>query len=669
VQYHHVGEAKSLVRKFKEKTKIAGVLATPRISRNDVLYFPEELAKQHGKIVPIDLEHNHEKTIGYARLAWNQELQRLEYTGEISDHEIEGKLQDGMEYHTSLEGGCESEPICSAQQCHTACVGETDISRMALVVEPGIPETTVNIVAESAPNSSLSLVSKKSKLLSTTTEVSKEQKKECNCHTEQDHECPEGQKWDAEAGKCVEKPTESVDQTELASMLSWFRSKTKENKPELIDRDSTLGKKAVEGMEQTFYRAEEARAKRPDVAGTADELRTVVNPLIENLKGLNRELEENNKAKLKAIESTRPKAQVGAGEPVKTAISEAYTKFKEFWENTDIPHISWKVSKEQWLKDHGYNPRTGKFIANKTIKETITATNVPAITFQNRIILDPTDITEFAARSATNVQEAGPGTDLINWYTGDAGGAGFEDQTVGTTFTDRTVTITRVQGQLSKRVMGVKVAYYDIHDIPGGILEHVNEAIGLRAIADENAFIVGTATGGFSQAGFTPTNWVNGNDGTTISAENLSGDPMTRLGLTAAKRKIAQQGFNVMPGAQLTILHPEPYYELLVDTNLNNFYQFANPEITRDAVLEMIYGTDIAVSTAIPFNDDTNDMWRNVMLTKGVTSGLGVQSGGGLEFEADRRNDVAQVFVSGRHRAVGARILEVSGCRISTTKT
>jgi len=706
VHRHVIAEALTKVSKTAESTRIAGVLATPRVSRNNVLYLPEQLAKNHGKTVVVDLEHNHDHTIGIAKLSWNSELQRLEYAGEIHDSTLEQQLKDGQEYHTSLEGGCQSTEVCGENKCYNACVANTNIERMALVLEPGIPESSVQIVERyvAEPNDERppqawwdackatgksdelcgyiffhSLGGDRSKADPAMFKEDSSLKRECSCKsrlsatqpTKEMEECPDGQEWDAEAGKCVMKKQESqsfdalmkqdVKTTEeLKSMLSWFRAKKAEESMSAVDPDSSLGKKANETITQAAYKAEERRAQQPSVVGKA-ELEQVVNPVIEQLKSMNKELADRSKVKTQPIAEVAPQRM--------SIIQEKYSKFMEFWNDREKMSMAWDVKKEAWLRDHDMDRRTGQFTINKTIKEAITATNVPAITFQNQILLDPTDLTKTAIRQFTNLVEAGEGTDLVNWYTGNAGSAGFEDQTVGTTFTDRTVTVTRQQAQLSKRVMGVKVGYYDVHDIPGGILAFVNEVIGLRAIADENAFIVGTSSGGFSESGFTPTNWVDGNDGTVISAENLASDPMKREGIVAAKRLIAAQGFPVTPGAQVTILAPQPYYELLVDTNLNNYYQFAKPEITTDAVLEMIYGSQIVVDTAIPFNDDTNDMWRNVMLTKGLTSGLGVQSGGGLEFEADRRNDVAQVFVSGRHRAVGKRILENSGCRISTTKT
>jgi len=168
-------------------------------------------------------------------------------------------------------------------------------------------------------------------------------------------------------------------------------------------------------------------------------------------------------------------------------------------------------------------------------------------------------------------------------------------------------------------------------------------------------------------SGFTPTNWIRGDTGATITAENTASVAMQREGIVHAKKKISQSGFDVSPGNQVVFLDPEPYAELLLDSALDNFYQYARPEITAQGVLEAIYGADIVPSANVPFNDDTTDMWRNAMITKGITNGLGV--GQELEFEADRRNDVSQVFVTARHRLIGARILEKSGCRISTTKS
>lgn len=673
MQYHHIGESKTLVRKLKEKTKIAGILATPRISRNNVLYFPEELAKQHGKIVPVDLEHNHERTIGYAKLSWNRELQRLEYVGEISDHSIENQLQDGVEYHTSLEGGCASEEVCSATACHTACVGEMNISRMALVIEPGIPETSVNVVES---GSSLNALGKKSKPLSQET-ITKETK-ECNCHKEMDgdgsHDCPEGKKWDADAGKCVDKESakEALPVEEIKSMLSWFRTKKESAEAGLIDRDSTLGKKANEVVTQTAFKAEERHLRNTELVGKA-ELEAVINPAIAELKEMNKQLKEQ--AKIKEVRLPTATVAQGAGTSSWRAVIESkrqdFTNLAKGLQSS----MGWIINKNEFLKENLERDPSAPWgrlrIKNRNtpehVMETVTATNVPAITFQRRIVFDPSGISNTPVRQYLNVQTVGEGTNQVNFYSGDATGAAFADITVGTAMTDQTLTVTRSNATLDHTGELVKVGYPDLHDIPGDVMAHLNEALALRAIQNEGEYVYGTDTGGWAASGFTPTNWVRGDTGATITAENVASVAMKRDGIVHAKKKISQQGFDISPGAQVTILDPEPYAELLLDTNLNNYYQYARPDITAQGVLETIYGCDIVPSANIPFNDDTNDMWRNVMLTKGITNGLGV--GQELEFEADRRNEVSQVFVTARHRLIGARILEKSGCRISTTKS
>jgi len=281
VHYHKVGESTAKIIKTKEGSKIQGVLAIPRVSRNNVLYLPEQLARNHGKTIVVDLEHNHNHNIGFARLSWNKELQRLEYSGQISDREVETRLKDGVEYHTSLEGGCESEEICGENTCYTACISNTNIERMALVLEPGIPETTVNITESVPPfstarfDSSLNQASKKSKPLS---QESKTVKKECGCTKEMDgdgsHDCPEGKKWDAEAGQCVAKETFAVtpEVEEKLVTMGWYKPKKEQAPVAVIDPDSTLGKKAIEATTNAFNVGLDKREAHSSLVGKEEQI-------------------------------------------------------------------------------------------------------------------------------------------------------------------------------------------------------------------------------------------------------------------------------------------------------------------------------------------------------------------------------------------------------------
>src|SRR5688500_11483419 len=100
---------------------------------------------------------------------------------------------------------------------------------------------------------------------------------------------------------------------EQAIALKWFRSRCKESeKPSVIDRDSTLCKKAAEMVEDCGCKAAEKREHMPDAKGKAE--LEYLNPIIEALKETNKALGEIDREKLKAMEAApKPKAEVSGG--------------------------------------------------------------------------------------------------------------------------------------------------------------------------------------------------------------------------------------------------------------------------------------------------------------------------------------------------------------------
>lgn len=89
----------------KEKKRLSGILAIPRISRNSDLYLPEELAKAHGKTVLILWKHegspksdtdpaSQSNVIGSMRIFWDPDLLQLKYEAEV-DRDLPALLLDG----------------------------------------------------------------------------------------------------------------------------------------------------------------------------------------------------------------------------------------------------------------------------------------------------------------------------------------------------------------------------------------------------------------------------------------------------------------------------------------------------------------------------------------------------------------------------------------------
>src|SRR5437867_4193045 len=102
---------------FPAGRRIYGILAPPRVSRNNNLYLPEELARADGLRVPLYLDHEDfelgpdgkptgrilpREARGRLTLLWNKVLQRLEYAGTVWDRALQRLIASGQRPHVSL---------------------------------------------------------------------------------------------------------------------------------------------------------------------------------------------------------------------------------------------------------------------------------------------------------------------------------------------------------------------------------------------------------------------------------------------------------------------------------------------------------------------------------------------------------------------------------------
>lgn len=567
------------VASVKEKRKIAGILAIPRISRNGNLYLPEELAKAHGKTVPVLWNHegspknasepvNQSDVIGTMRLFWDPDLMQLNYEAEVEKDLPDARL------HTSLGAFFESEDhVCGSTRCYSIPRG-LNFVEASLTPNPGIPETTVKILENFS--------CKQCRVSSLTSEAS---------------------------NRCTMSSS---------------------------DKEYITGTQFQEGV------------------------KSIVDAIGEHFKSA-------QQAQLEKLSEVigKPAPSSMVDDSAKKASKESYDRVIEFFQrvkenpkDAGFPAVSWNVDKQDYLERWGYRAPSGAGGA-KTEAVTISAGDTGQV-FSKQVLVVPGGRMKTPVRQYCNFSEIPAGNDRAHFYT--IGAFDFGAITEGTEPTNVAQTVSKKTATPSIRGAVQRVGYSQIESTPFALVDAINEAMVMAAIDDEATDLLTTTYDAVS-----PSNWVRADTGAGITSDDVANLTFKREGLLAAKRLIAQQGYDVSPGNLVLFIHPKAYQELLLDSNLNNFYQFARPEVTATGLLEQLYGVDIVIADQVKAQDNTtNDTYRNVLAVKGVA--FGMASARDVAMEAQRRNEVQQVIVSGTHRVKSVVIDESASCRISSAQ-
>ena len=351
--------------------------------------------------------------------------------------------------------------------------------------------------------------------------------------------------------------------------------------------------------------------------------------------------------KLSAKDEKEVEATEEPSSKVVDTVVKPYESVHQFFESVKlgsgvIGSSTWKVDLTQTIKDW-----------TKAEAVTVSSGDAPQ-QFGKQILVTPdgktaTPIRQFCQVVALN------GQDRANFYK--MGGVSFGAVTEGTEPTNEAQTVTKVTATPAIRGGVQRIGYSQLEDIPA-LTNAINQSFALEAISDEENLLHAEFDS------ITPTNWVNGNSGATITDDDVAGMTLTGVGLVHAKKKIAEQGYDV---SDLVFLcDPKAYAELLTDSNISTFTQQGNAGITQKGQLEELYGISIVVSNNIVNqNNSTNDTLRNILFVKGA---FGIASGRDLSMESQRDNAVQQVIISGTQRLAVKCIDEKQVCRVSTAQ-
>ena len=164
----------------KQGRKIKGTLAYAGVSLNDRIYLPEELAKGHGKTLPLLLNHSSvagaeeeldrlddemlhsleneiDYQVGEVTLTWVPEELTLYYEGVVDNEFFQKEIDDmGMAVSLGIYYDSDSPKVCD-EQCYTLIKG-AEFREVSLVYHAGFPIATIEAVeAELKRKSRLSI--------------------------------------------------------------------------------------------------------------------------------------------------------------------------------------------------------------------------------------------------------------------------------------------------------------------------------------------------------------------------------------------------------------------------------------------------------------------------------------------------------------------------------
>lgn len=373
-------------------------------------------------------------------------------------------------------------------------------------------------------------------------------------------------------------------------------------------------------------------------------------------------------------EAVTPSSVVDDNAKIKTEMTKTmyeYYDVKGHKELNNLKEFTYTLDKTEYLTKYGATQPSGagSVVPNQKggKEETVTVSaGDMGQTFAKQVMLLPGGRMRVPVRQYCNFTEIPNGADRANWYT--IGSFVFTTITEGTEPTNVSQTVTKIQALPTIRGAVQRVGYSQVENSPFGMVDAINNAMVLAGLSDEALDLLGNG-GSYWGTASNVTNWVNGNTGVSIVNQNddISGMTLTRTGLIAAKRLIAAGGYDTSPGNLVLFLHPKAYQDLMTDTNLNTYYQYARPDITATYVLEQLYGIDIVPTTSVATSTNTtNATYRNTLAVKGWA--LGIAAAREITIEVQRRNEVQQLIISGTHRVKSAVIDYAASCGISTAQ-
>ena len=249
------------------------------------------------------------------------------------------------------------------------------------------------------------------------------------------------------------------------------------------------------------------------------------------------------------------------------------------------------------------------------------------------------------------------------------------DDAIATATPASSVVIRTAGTSTSPRGTRITIGYAQTEESPIDIIASANRAFALESINDEskqvmNAFnndTAGSGTAGAVKAvggGIKDDRWVRGDTGVQLTTggggDNLALGSLKYLGLLTAKGVIQDEGLD--DTNLITYTSGKAIRDLTMDADLDTYIGYSKPAIITEATVERIAGTNLVRSSAIS-NGQIATQKRSCMFVPNVAFGL--ISGRDLTMEAQRRNELQAIHLTGTQKVAGLVKNVEATCRIS----
>lgn len=267
-------------------------------------------------------------------------------------------------------------------------------------------------------------------------------------------------------------------------------------------------------------------------------------------------------------------------------------------------------------------------------------------------------VTQFA-----KYKEIGKGNDKARFFKHDL--PSLATQTPGTTATVGTMDIEAIDITPST-ITGVhlEIDTDDIENYPYDVVGTVVKA----SAAKFDDFIATDMLDTVSAEGtLTPLAWIKGTDGTIITSSDVASLTLDPTGIAVGVEKLENQGLLRGGAKPVVFVHPKQFRELIEDSELSNYTQFANPSITQKYQMAELYGCTIVRTNAIEAKTNTtNNAYNAIMCVPQHSYGVGSKRTVSVKFHEVPEDN--QIWATTNFRIKSGVIDANSIIRISTTQ-